>query len=193
MIPNEDDCNKIWSDAISKANDRIRQKFCDEYSLTKHVANTAKLAKRFAQTVDKANLDIVYASARLHDVGALLENTDYHLSNIGNMHHPVTGAIYLKTLDIDQRIIQCVATHVGGGITRDEAHDMNFPDQWYYTPETTNEILASHADSHTKLHSIPFGEILDRVEYPKYIVKRMKALKQKADEILGQNSNNFID
>ncbi len=61
------------------------------------------------------------------------------------MLHGIEGVKILQKENIDPRIVQIVKTHIGTGLTVDEAKKFGLPLDDYF-PKTIIEIIVSHAD-----------------------------------------------
>jgi len=107
--------------------------------IVSHVEAVARLANAMAHRVSTANAAVILAGAWLHDIGRAFES--------GPAHVP-TGVAWLEGQDVDERVVRCVARHMGAGITDDEARRLGWP-AGSYVPETLEERIVCHADNLT--------------------------------------------
>ena len=85
----------------------------------------------------KINLAVLCAGALLHDVGRSVTH---------DVQHVIRGVEILKALGIDLKVVNIVKKHIGAGLTREDAHNLGFPDD-DYMPSTLEEKIVAHADN----------------------------------------------
>lgn len=146
--------------------------------LLDHVQAVARLALALADhapTVDRA---LVEAGALLHDIGRARDH--------GIDHVPV-GVEILAGYDLDGRILDVVACHMGAGVLRDQAQAWGWPPR-RYEPETLEERIVAHADNLTFATSYrELEDVVVKLERKglKELVPRMRALHEGLEAELG--------
>lgn len=83
------------------------------------------------------NLKLIKAGALLHDIG----RTKTH-----GIEHGVEGARMIKEKGWSDELARIAERHIGGGITKEEAMELDIPTK-SYIPETLEEKIICHADN----------------------------------------------
>lgn len=105
-----------------------------------HVQAVERLASRLAQHSPFADGAVVQAGALLHDVGRGFDHGPSHVPK---------GVAFLEANDVDERVVACVAAHMGAGIDAQQAKAWGWPPERGYQPETIEERIVCHADNLT--------------------------------------------
>ncbi len=110
-------------------------------AVVNHCLAVAKLASETAEALRKkgcnVDLELVEIGALLHDLGR---------SKNHSVNHVIEGAKIAESLRLPKRVISIIKTHVGGGITSDEAKALGWPTDGVYVPLTFEEKAVSFAD-----------------------------------------------
>lgn len=112
---------------------------CSE-DVRQHVRTVERLASRLAQHHPHADAAVVQAGALLHDVGRGFDHGPQHVPR---------GLAFLEQEGIDERVVRCVARHMGAGIDAEQAQAWGWPSDRSYEPETIEERIVCHADNLT--------------------------------------------
>lgn len=141
----------------SEALSLLREEGCDERVIS-HMLFVSKLAKCIAQRIENNGHEIdvgfVEISALIHDIGRCKTN---------GIRHGIEGANILRRLKLE-RFARVCETHIGAGLTRDEAGSIGLPEK-DYLPETLEEKVIAHADNLVDGSSVvPIEETIDRVK-----------------------------
>lgn len=167
MMPSEDDCLEL----LEKAG-------CSE-DVIEHVVAVAHLAREMAGRT-QVDADVVTAGALLHDVGrGITHGTD----------HVPEGVAFLEDRDVDERVVACVARHMGAGITGSEAEELGWP-QGVWSPQRIEEKIVCHADNLTDGTSYRgIEEVLEDLEAKglDHVVPRMRRLHAELGQVLGED------
>ena len=114
---------------------------CDD-DVIMHSLTVSLYAYEIASKIKRKNdiaidLDLIILGALLHDIGR---------SKTHNISHGVEGAKILKKYNYDDKIIRIAETHIGAGIPRNEAIELNLPPK-DYLQKTLEEQIVAHADN----------------------------------------------
>ncbi len=124
FIPNFSECIEI-----------LKNEGCSE-EVIKHVKAVSSLALSIGKK-GGADLEIIEAGALLHDLGR------------GKSHeidHAVIGARIAEELGMDERVVNIIKKHIGGGLTKEDAEVLGLPPD-DYIPQTLEEKIVCHSDS----------------------------------------------
>ena len=113
----------------------LRENGCSE-AVINHCIAVRDLAVRIAEKTN-ANKDLVEAGALLHDIGR---------SKTHGIKHGVEGAKIARKIGLPESLIFIIERHVGAGIPKEEAINLDLPEK-NYLPITIEEKIVSHADS----------------------------------------------
>ncbi|MEM2888083.1 MAG: TIGR00295 family protein [Candidatus Bathyarchaeia archaeon] len=101
------------------------------------VAQTAvRIAKKCVENGANVDIDLIYIGALLHDLGR---------SETHGTDHPIVGARIARSKGLPQKIIRIIERHLGGGVSAEEACELNWP-KGAYIPETLEEKIVTYAD-----------------------------------------------
>ena len=75
-----------------------------------------KIARRLKKKGFNVNLELVEIGALLHDIGRSKTHT---------VHHAIVGANIAKQRGLPEPIVKIIERHVGGGITAQEAENLD--------------------------------------------------------------------
>lgn len=110
---------------------------CSE-DVQRHAAAVLDLAMAMARRTEVDD-DVVAAGALLHDVGRGFDH--------GTDHVP-RGVSFLEENDVDERVVACVARHMGAGLQDEEAAELGWP-EGTWSPQRMEEKIVAHADNLT--------------------------------------------
>jgi uncharacterized protein len=96
-----------------------------------------EVAKELKKTGKSVDMELVEIGGLLHDIGR---------SRTHGVKHIVEGAKIAESLGLDLRIVRIIKTHIGAGLTPEEAENLGFPDD-NYMPRTIEEKIIAHADN----------------------------------------------
>ncbi|UXM85580.1 TIGR00295 family protein [Methanococcus aeolicus] len=97
-----------------------------------------EIASKIKQKNDiSVDLDLIILGALLHDIGR---------SKTHSISHGVEGAKILKKYNYNDKIIRIAETHIGAGIPKNEAIELNLPPK-DYLQNTLEEQIVAHADN----------------------------------------------
>jgi len=122
----------------------------------KAVSKTAlEIAKQIKANGYDVDLEYVEIGALLHDIGRCKTH---------GIAHGVEGAKILEKYPEFKRFARVCETHIGAGITKDEAKLLNLPPK-DYLPETLEEKIIAHADNLTmEDKKVPIEVAIARLE-----------------------------
>jgi uncharacterized protein (TIGR00295 family) len=113
----------------------LRENGCSE-AVINHCIAVRDLAVRIAEKTN-ANKDLVEAGALLHDIGRCKTH---------GIKHGVEGAKIARKIGLPESLIFIIERHVGAGIPKEEAINLDLPEK-DYLPITLEEKIVTHADS----------------------------------------------
>ncbi len=112
--------------------------------------NSVKIAKRLKSSGVEIDVDFCEVAGLIHDIGRSVTH---------GISHGVEGA---KLMDRYPRLARICATHIGGGITKDEAVELGLP-PGDYMPHTIEEKIICIADKLTDgARDITIDETLEK-------------------------------
>ncbi len=126
MIPSEAECIKILKEV--GASDKVIRHTCTVMLLA------VEIGKRTG-----ANLELLRAGGLLHDVGR---------SQTHSVMHPVVGAEIARQKGLPEEVIRIIQSHIGSGITPEEAKELGYP-PGDYMPRTLEEKIVGISDKLT--------------------------------------------
>jgi len=110
-------------------------------NVVRHCRAVAKRAVFMAQQLSgSVDLELVYAGAMLHDIGR---------GSTHGIKHVAAGAAIAERLGLHERIVAIIRSHVGAGLTPEEARSLGLP-PGNYMPATIEEKVVAHADNLTR-------------------------------------------
>ncbi|MBT8171688.1 TIGR00295 family protein [Candidatus Bathyarchaeota archaeon] len=105
-----------------------------------HCKSVSFLAEKFARICESKGLgvdvNLVKIGALLHDIGR---------SKTHDINHAVVGVEIAKSLDLPELVVCIIERHIGGGISAEEAKELDLPIKDYF-PVTLEEKIVSYAD-----------------------------------------------
>jgi len=125
-LPSPDECIEI-----------LKQVGCSDQVIN-HCKAVRDIAVKIAKKTN-ADIKLVKAGALLHDIGR---------SKTHGIHHAVEGVKIAKKLDFSEELIRIIETHIGAGITAEEAKKLGIPER-NYIPTSLEEKIVCLADSLT--------------------------------------------
>lgn len=103
----------------------------------KAVANLAvKTAKAFQRKGFLVDVELVEIGALLHDLGR---------SKTHSVDHVIAGVEIAQDKELPEPVVNIIRSHIGGGITSEEACKLGWP-KGNYMPTTLEEKIVSYAD-----------------------------------------------
>lgn len=167
MLPSQDEC----LDLLDRAG-------CSD-DVIQHVVTVARLARAMAERT-AVDIAVVTAGALLHDVGRGFTHGPDHVPE---------GASFLEQQGVDERVVACVARHMGAGIEASEAEELGWP-KGVWSPQRIEEKIVCHADNLTSGTSYRgIEEVLDDLEAKglDHVVPRMRRLHAELAEVLSED------
>jgi len=124
--------------------DKMALKLLSESGCSRRVINHCKAVEKVATEIAEAckkkglNVDIklVQIGALLHDIGR---------SKTHSVDHAIVGAEIARSLNMPEEVVSIIERHVGGGITIEEAENLEWPVK-SYVPATLEEKIVTYAD-----------------------------------------------
>lgn len=133
----------------------LKQAGCSE-SVINHCKAVSRNALMIANKIKSkghyVDLNFLEIAALLHDIGR---------SKIHGISHGIEGAKILKDFPDIARVCE---SHIGAGLTKDEAVSLGLPEK-NYLPETLEEKIIAHADNITEGNRIiPIERTIKKLE-----------------------------
>lgn len=120
--------------------DILKDSGCNEKVIA-HCIAVSDLAMEIATRVKsqgkKVDLELVEIGGLLHDIGRAQSH---------GINHAVLGVELARPYGLGSELQEIIKRHIGAGITRDEAKEMNLPDD-DYIPVTLEQKIVAHADN----------------------------------------------
>jgi len=139
----------------------------------------SELAGKIHQNGYAVDIELVQIGALLHDIGR---------SRTHDIRHGVEGVIMAKEFGLDDEIVDIIRTHIGAGITPDDAASLGLPPD-RYIPLTLEEKIVAHADNlvedETKVSISEKVKILIKKGRNKNIVERIIHLDNEIENMIG--------
>lgn len=131
---------------------------CSE-NVIQHCLVVSELAREIADKIKlngyPVDVELVYMGALLHDIGR---------SRTHSINHGIEGAQLAEEHGLDEKLIRIIITHIGAGITIEEAKYLGFP-PGNYIPATLEEKIVSHADNLVIDNTIvPISELVETLQ-----------------------------
>jgi uncharacterized protein (TIGR00295 family) len=167
MIPDRSQCIELLEEAGTPED------------VIEHAVAVEALASAMAAKtgVDRS---IVAAGALLHDVGRAFTH---------DVDHVPRGAAFLEDQGVDERVVDCVARHMGAGIDDEQADAFGWPEN-VYEPQLIREKIVSHADNLTHgVDYVDLAAVLDKLEDGglEHVVPPMRRLHGELRDVLGED------
>lgn len=148
-----------------------------------HAAAVLDLALEMARRTN-VDEDVVAAGALLHDVGRGFTHDPDHVPR---------GVEFLREAGVDERVVACVARHMGAGITDEEADELGWP-EGTWAPQRMEEKIVCHADNLTagaRYRSLE--AVLDDLEDKglDHVVPRMRRLHYELADVVQQDPSSI--
>ena len=151
-------------------------------NVIKHCKAVTDLALEIAKACKEKGLNV---DLELVEIGALLH--DIGRAKTHSVHHAIIGAKMAKAMGMPEKVISIIKRHVGGGISKQEAERLGWP-QDIYIPQTLEEKIVSYAD---KLidgsHRVPIEKTLADFsgKIPPQAIERIKKLHEEMMNLIG--------
>ena len=107
------------------------------HNVIDHSIAVCKKAYEIAENFPEADLDIIQKGALLHDIGR---------SRTHGITHAVEGVKIAREYGYGDDVLNVIERHIGAGITKKEAKELNLFEK-SYVPETLEEKIVAHADN----------------------------------------------
>lgn len=136
-----------------------------------------KIAKKINENGNKVDENLVEIGALLHDIGR---------SRTDGIKHAIEGVKIAKEFQLPKEVISIIETHIGAGLTKEDAENLGLPIK-DYLPLSLEEKIVSHADNliggfeRQKLSKA----IKNLEKVNKNAVKRLKKLHEELSELAG--------
>lgn len=151
-------------------------------NVIRHAEAVSKLAREIAEACkakgQPVDVTLVEIGSLLHDIGR---------SKTHSVHHAVVGAEIATSLGLPKQVISIIKSHVGGGITAQEAMKLGWPKD-VYVPRTLEEKIVSYADKMVEgSHRVPIEKTIERFthELPQASVERIWRLHEEMLALIG--------
>lgn len=159
--------------------------------LVDHVEAVRSVCMKIIDQVEKKN-PAIRVDRNLVSVGALLH--DLGRARTQGVNHGVAGARMLRNLNTTndefiEKLARICERHIGGGITRQEAKRLGFPDG-EYVPKTLEEKIVSYCDN---LVDEEDGNVV--IREPEWVVEKYEKKHGKGSEpaTMVRELNRFFD
>ena len=120
------------------------------------------------------DVELVRIGSVLHDIGRARTHA---------VDHAAVGAVMAQELDLDDRIVNIIKCHIGGGISRVEARELGLPDD-DYIPTTIEERIVAHCDNLMRgIERITVDECILRMQSRNMGQESIDRVRVLADEI----------
>jgi uncharacterized protein len=96
-----------------------------------------EIAEKINENGHNVDIQLVKIGSLLHDIGR---------SRTHDIEHGIEGACLAREYGLDERLISIIMSHIGAGITIEEAGKMGLP-QGNYIPVTLEEKIVAYADN----------------------------------------------
>lgn len=106
-------------------------------NVIKHCIAVYKKAEKISVNFPDANKELIKTGALLHDIGR---------SKTHGIRHAIVGAEILRENNYSEDVVHIVERHIGVGISKKEAEELNLPVK-SYVPKTIEEKIVAHADN----------------------------------------------
>ncbi|MBN2110906.1 MAG: TIGR00295 family protein [Methanosarcinaceae archaeon] len=134
----------------------------------------SSIGRELSAKGEELDLELVEIGGLLHDLG----RAETH-----GIMHAVEGARMAEERQLDPRLVRIIKTHIGAGITPEEAVQLGLPDD-DYMPRTLEEKIVAHADNLIKgTKMITIDERLALMKKKNISRESIERVKKLADEI----------
>ncbi|MCD6402921.1 MAG: HDIG domain-containing protein [Candidatus Aenigmarchaeota archaeon] len=117
----------------------VKMKFAYQPVVLEHVMlvkeKAEEIAKKLIQSGVKVDLELVKVGALIHDIGRSVTH---------DIRHGIIGGEILRELGYPE-LARFAETHIGGGISKEEAKKLGLPPKDYF-PKTLEEKIVAYAD-----------------------------------------------
>lgn len=138
-----------------------------------HSIAVCKKAMEIAQNFPKADKELIQKGALLHDIGR---------SKTHGITHAVEGRKIAQEYGYSEDVLNIIERHIGAGITKQEAKNLNLFEK-SYVPQSLEEKIVAHADnliSETKEVDVDYviAKWKSRMDNPEDNIKRLIKLDE---------------
>ena len=166
---------------------RIHRKYGSVPVIVEHCRAVERVARIIAGELARRGVavdeEVVQAGALLHDIGR---------TRVQTVRHGYEGAEILRKEGVDERVVEVVKSHVGAGLSREEARKLGLPDG-DYVPRTLEQKVVCFADKMIDSNKArPFAEEVKRFVRKGHDVKKLEALKEDLRVVLGRDPEEVI-
>ncbi len=151
-------------------------------NVIKHCKAVTDLALEIAKACKEKGLNV---DLELVEIGALLH--DIGRAKTHSVHHAIIGAKMAKAMGMPEKVISIIKRHVGGGISKQEAERLGWP-QDIYIPQTLEEKIVSYADKLINgSRRVPIEKTLADFsgKIPPQAIERIKKLHEEMMNLIG--------
>ncbi|RJS77927.1 TIGR00295 family protein [Candidatus Bathyarchaeota archaeon] len=151
-------------------------------NVIKHCKAVTELALEIAKACKEKGLNV---DLELVEIGALLH--DIGRAKTHSVHHAIIGAKMAKAMGMPEKVISIIKRHVGGGISKQEAERLGWP-QDIYIPQTLEEKIVSYADKLINgSRRVPIEKTLADFsgKIPPQAIERIKKLHEEMMNLIG--------
>ena len=151
-------------------------------NVIKHCKAVTELALEIAKACKEKGLNV---DLELVEIGALLH--DIGRAKTHSVHHAIIGAEMAKAMGMPEKVISIIKRHVGGGISKQEAERLGWP-QDIYIPQTLEEKIVSYADKLINgSRRVPIEKTLADFskKIPPQAIERIKKLHEEMMNLIG--------
>lgn len=165
----------------------LHKKYGSSERIVTHCRTVASVAMGIADEFERrgkqVDSDVVLAGALLHDIGR---------TRIQTVGHGLEGSEILQGEGVDDKVVEVVRTHVGAGISSEEARKLGLPDLGY-VPRTMEEKIVCFADKMVDSDVVrPFDVEVQRFAKKGHDVERLLALRQGLADELGTDPEKLV-
>ena len=109
---------------------------CSE-KVINHILTVTEIALKIAARFPEVDMNLIEAGGLLHDLGR---------AKTHGITHAIEGSKLARELSLPEKIVSIIEHHIGAGITKEDAADLDLPIK-DYIPKTLEERIIAHADN----------------------------------------------
>lgn len=154
--------------------------------VVKHSLAVSKVALKIARKLkDKGyqvDLKFIEMASLLHDIGR---------SKTHGVRHGVEGGKILRKLNFSEKFVRVCENHLGAGINKKEAEELNLPPK-NYLPKTLEEKIIAQADNLISgEREVPISDTLEKLKkelgknHP--AISKVKSLNDEIEELTSKS------
>jgi len=171
-LPSEEDALRL-----------LKQVGCSK-EVIEHCIVVSELATKIAEALKekgfRVDIQLVKIGGLLHDIGR---------SKTHSVDHSVIGADIARKMKLPEEVVNIIERHVGGGISKEEAEALGWP-EGVYMPKSMEEKIVSYADklvngSRTTTIENEIKMLSRKLGADHPAIKRVKKLDEEFKRLLG--------